>query len=62
MAWASWYYVSLIETIKTLPVRVKATSESEALDAFRDMMYEGAAPEEEERTVQYIVNKKVKSF
>jgi pentatricopeptide repeat protein len=62
MAWASWYYVSLIETVKTFPMKVKANSEAEALDIFRDMLTDGAAPDEEERTTQYIVNKKVKSF
>jgi hypothetical protein len=62
MAWAKWYYVSFVITIKSFPVKVQASSEAEALDSFREMIHEGTAPDEEERTTQYIVNEKLKSF
>lgn len=62
MAWSNWFYCSYILTVKSFPMKVKASSEAEALDAFREMIHDGTAPDEEERTMQYIVNEKRKSF
>jgi hypothetical protein len=62
MSWANWYYVSVVHIVKTLPVKVAASSEEEAIEKFREMREQGKGIEEEERTHQYIVNEKRKAY
>jgi hypothetical protein len=62
MSWQKEYYVSCIETIKTIPVKVKkSNSKDEALENFKKMVNEGDV-EQEERTFQYIITENWKKY
>lgn len=62
MSWAKWYKVSLIQTIKTFPIDVKANSIEEALGSFQKMLLSGENIREQEKTHQFIVTEIWKRF